>query len=284
MSLPDRAVVAITGGARGIGLATAEKLARHGARVWIGDLDGELAEREAAALGVQAAQLDVGDRASFAAFLDSARSQDGPLDALVNNAGVMPFGPFLDEPDATSELALTVNLRGVILGMKLALGEMVDRGRGHVVNVASLAARLPVPGAAVYSGTKAAVVGMSDAVRRELAGTGVALTCVLPGMVRTELSSGAPEGRGISAVEPEAVADGIVRALDGRGGTVVVPRLLDPVSRGAPLLPGQLERLVRRTMGDDRILTRLDHDARAAYAERLGRQSATTRSKNWRST
>jgi NAD(P)-dependent dehydrogenase (short-subunit alcohol dehydrogenase family) len=284
MSLPDRAVVAITGGARGIGLATAEKLARHGARVWIGDLDGELAEREAAALGVQAAQLDVGDRASFAAFLDSARSQDGPLDALVNNAGVMPFGPFLDEPDATSELALTVNLRGVILGMKLALGEMVDRGRGHVVNVASLAARLPVPGAAVYSGTKAAVVGMSDAVRRELAGTGVALTCVLPGMVRTELSSGAPEGRGISAVEPEAVADGIVRALDGRGGTVVVPRLLDPVSRGAPLLPGQLERLVRRTIGDDRILTRLDHDARAAYAERLGRQSATTRSKNWRST
>jgi NADP-dependent 3-hydroxy acid dehydrogenase YdfG len=284
VSLPEGAVVAVTGGARGIGLATARALTERGARVWIGDLDGDLAQREAAALGAHGARLDVTGRDSFAAFLASARSEDGPLDALVNNAGVMPFGTFLDQSDETTEMALGVNLRGVILGMKLALGEMVERGHGHVVNVASLAARLPVPGAAVYSGTKAAVVAMTDAVRRELAGSGVALTCVLPGMVRTELSSGAPEGRGISAIEPEAVAAGIVRALDGRGGTVVLPRLLDPVSRGAPLLPGQLERLVRRTVGDDRILTRLDNEARAGYAERLGRQAATNRSQTGRQT
>jgi NADP-dependent 3-hydroxy acid dehydrogenase YdfG len=269
MSGPEGSVVAITGGARGIGLATAAALVERRANVWIGDLDGDLAEREARAIGARGAALDVGDRQSFAAFLDAVRNETGTLDALVNNAGVMPFGAFLDEDDRTSATTVAVNLVGVIHGMRLALPEMVERGSGHVVNVSSLAARLPVPGSAVYSGTKAAVVAMTDAVRRELAGTGVRLTCVLPGMVRTELSSGAPEGGGVSAIEPEQVARDIVRALGDRGGTVVVPRHLDPLSRAAQLVPREVEGLIRRIVGDDRVLTRLDSEARADYERRL---------------
>jgi len=277
MSAAAGTVVAITGGARGIGLATAALLVEKGANVWLGDIDGPLAVREARSIGARGQALDVADRDSFAAFLDTVRERTGTLDALVNNAGVMPFGRFLDEDDATSATTVAVNLIGVINGMRLALPQMVERGDGHVVNVSSLAARLPVPGSAVYSGTKAAVVAMTDAVRRELAGTGVRLTCVLPGMVRTGLSSGAPEGRGVSAIEPEQVARDIVRALDGRGGTVVVPRRLDPISRATQLVPREVEGVIRRIVGDDRVLTRLDDDARADYERRLAADRSRTK-------
>src|SRR5207247_727413 len=171
-------------------------LAERGAEVWIGDLDLELAAREAGSIGARAARLDVTDRSSFANFLEAAAG-DAPLDALINNAGVMPFGAFLEEDDAISERTIAINLEGVIHGMRLALPAMRERGHGHVVNVASLAARLPVPGSAVYSGTKAAVLAITDAVRRELRGSGVRLTTVLPGMVATELVGGAKPGRGV---------------------------------------------------------------------------------------
>lgn len=269
----DGSLVAITGGARGIGLATAQVLHEAGARVHIGDLDGDLAAAKARELGLAGGHvLDVSDRTSFGSFLESAET-DGGLDALVNNAGVMPFGRFVDQDDAVSDQVIAVNLAGVINGMRLVLPGMVDRRRGHVVNVASLAARLPVPGAAVYSGTKAAVVAMTDAVRRELDGTGVRLTCVLPTMVATELVSGAPEGRGLHAVEPEQVAATIAAALRGGGGTRVAgPGWLDPFSRVAGVVPRFLEDRLRSLVDDGRLLSRLDGEARADYDARLAEQ------------
>lgn len=268
MSELSGAIVAVTGGARGIGLATVRGLVDRGARVWLGDVDGELAAREADAFGAHGKHLDVRDRDSFAAFLDRVRTEEGRLDALVNNAGVMPLGSFLDEDEAITDQTIAVNLRGVIHGMRLALPEMVERGEGHVVNVASLGARIPLPGAAVYTATKFAVLGLTDAVRHELRGTGVTLTTVLPSMVATELASGVASGRGLTAIAPEKVAAGIVGALEGGGGTVVVPGHLDPVTRLASLLPGPADRLVRRVIGDQRALE-LDPEARAAYERRL---------------
>ncbi|GAA1550024.1 hypothetical protein GCM10009678_36150 [Actinomadura kijaniata] len=108
------AVVAITGGARGIGRAAAEALAARGARVWIGDRDEERARRTAEETGARAFGVDVSDRASFAAFLAAVEAAGGPLDILGNNAGIMPLGPFLDEPDAVSAATLDVNVRGVL--------------------------------------------------------------------------------------------------------------------------------------------------------------------------
>lgn len=198
------------------------------------------------------------------------RAADGPLDALVNNAGVMPFGPFLEEDDAVTAQTIAVDLLGVINGMRLALPEMVEHGDGHVINVASLAARLPVPGSAVYSGTKAAVVAVTDAVRRELRGTGVSLTTVLPTMVATDLAGGVPAGRGVHAIEPGDVAATIVHALEHSGGTVVAgPAWLDLVSRLALIVPGAVQDLVRTVIADDRLLHGRDVEARADYDARI---------------
>ena len=168
-------VVAVTGGARGIGDATARALAARGARVVTGDLP----------------ELDVTSRESFAAWLEAA----GPIDVLINNAGVMHVGPFLEESDEWTRRQVDVNLHGVILGMKLALPAMVARGSGHVINVASAAAKIGVPREAVYAASKHAVLGVSQSVRLELRGSGVDLSVVMPGLVRTELASGTLQGR-----------------------------------------------------------------------------------------
>src|SRR5919202_6286982 len=130
-------VVAITGAARGIGKATAAALVRQGARVGIGDIDVELARKTAEELGesVRAYELDVTSRPSFAAFLDAVESDLGPLDVLVNNAGIMPITPFLEESDASAVRQLDINVHGVIFGVKEALPRMLKRDSGHVVNL-----------------------------------------------------------------------------------------------------------------------------------------------------
>ena len=159
----DGASVAITGAARGIGFATAKLFASHGARVAVGDLDEKNAMAAAKKVGNGATgyALDVADKESYAAFLKAAEAAHGDLDILVNNAGIMPNGAFLDLDDQTDRLQFDVNVFGVINGMKLALPCMIERGRGHVVNVASLAGKFPIRGLAVYNATKFAVVGLS---------------------------------------------------------------------------------------------------------------------------
>ena len=133
-------VVAITGAARGIGRATADALVREGATVAIGDLDLEVAERTAGEIGPRAAAfaLDVTDRASFERFLESVEDRFGAVDALINNAGIMLLGPFVDEDDATARRMIDINVHGVMLGMKLALPRFVARGEGHLINIASV--------------------------------------------------------------------------------------------------------------------------------------------------
>src|SRR5438046_1860036 len=145
-------VVAITGGARGIGLATARALRAAGARVAIGDIDrdGAITAADGLGPGVLAAGLDVTDRESFADFLALVERELGPLDVLVNNAGIMPIGPMVDESDDVARRVFEVNVLGCLTGMKLALPGMLRRGRGHIVNVASAAGKSPVPGGASY--------------------------------------------------------------------------------------------------------------------------------------
>jgi NAD(P)-dependent dehydrogenase (short-subunit alcohol dehydrogenase family) len=277
----DRAVVAITGGARGIGRSTAELFAAAGARVSVGDLDGDAAAEAASEIAtacdarVEPFQLDVRSRDSFAEFLDGVHATLGPLDVLVNNAGVMPTGPFLAEAEATTDTVLEVNLRGTIHGMRLALPGMIERRRGHVVNVASMLGRIELPGLATYVASKHGVVGLTNAVRHELAGSGVTLTALLPGVVNTELSSGfgIPLAR-LTRVEPEDVAQAILDSVRDRPREVAVPRwmALLPVLR--PLIPPPIEAMVRRLLGDDRAMGPPDPAGRAAYSVRLTRQSA----------
>src|SRR5436305_7966060 len=152
-------VVAVTGGARGIGRATAARLADEGAQVAIGDIDAQLAEAAAAEIGHGAIglQLDVTDRGAFEAFIDATEEQLGPLNVLVNNAGILLMGSFLDEDDGATGREIAVNLVGVINGMRVALPRMRERGRGQVVNIASGASYVSPPGEATYAATKHAV-------------------------------------------------------------------------------------------------------------------------------
>lgn len=270
----DRAVVIVTGGGRGIGRATAESFAAQGASVCIGDLDIDVARETAAAIGTAwAYPLDVTSRESWAEFAKSVRAEHGPVDVLVNNAGVMPLGGFLDEADTLSQVTVDVNLWGPILGIRTVLPEMLERGRGHIVNVTSMAGKLPIPGMAVYNASKFAAVGLNAAVRAEFAHSGVSISAVLPSAVRTALSSGVPLGNGLPTVDPEDVAKAVLGTLRHRRAETPVPRYLGGWDLLNAIVPEWAMTLGRRAIDDRRALNSLDPAGRADYDQRLARQT-----------
>jgi NADP-dependent 3-hydroxy acid dehydrogenase YdfG len=273
-------VVAITGGARGIGRATAAALIREGARVAIGDIDVALAERTAKELGgsTLGLPLDVTDRASFDKFLREAESRLGPLDVLINNAGIMPVGPFVQESDATARRLVDINLHGVIFGSKLALERFLPRGRGHLVNIASTAGKAGFAGGATYCATKHAVVGLSEAIRSEVHGTDISVSIVMPVGVNTELYSGLPAARGIKTAEPEDVAAAIVEALQTGRVDVFVPKSVGRLMRSTNLAPRRVAEFISRALKADQLLLSADHVGRAAYEERLAANAAASAS------
>src|SRR5262245_40897314 len=266
---------AITGGARGIGRATADACLRQGMKVAIGDIDIDAARQAASELGPStvALALDVTDRASFAAFLDGVEEQLGPLDVLVNNAGIMPIGPLLDEDDATAQRIMDINVHGVILGMKLALPGMIGRGRGHVVNIASQAGKYGLPAGATYCASKAAVINVSRAVRKELRGTGVEVSIISPVAVNTELGLGLSEPRQAEfrKIEPGEVADAIVETLRVPRFDVHVPKRLRVSERLIALLPIAVQDGLSRVSNADAVLSKADSAARAGYELRASR-------------
>ncbi len=268
---------AITGAARGIGRATAEAFLRHGMRVAIGDVDFAAAQTTAEDLGPSAVAipLDVTDRASFTEFLDSAEEQLGPLDVLVNNAGIMQVGRFIDEDDLTAKRMVDINLHGVILGTKIALDRMIPRDRGHIVNIASQAGKFGAPGGATYSATKFGVVGLTEAVRGELRlmDAHIDVSYVMPYVVNTELGSGLGEARGMSNLEPAEVADAVVEALQLKIVDVYVPKSARRTVTLSALLPRTFSEGLSRAMKADRVLagadlgTRRDYELRASRSE-----------------
>jgi NADP-dependent 3-hydroxy acid dehydrogenase YdfG len=262
-------VIAITGAARGIGRVTAEACLGQGMRVAIGDVDLPTAQQTARELGPStvAVPLDVTDRGAFSAFLDTAEEQLGPIDALVNNAGIMQIGPFLEEDDATARRMLDINVYGVILGMKVALPRMIGRGRGHVVNVASQAGKYGFPGGATYCASKAAVINLSRAVRKELRGSGIEISVVSPVAVNTELGLGLaePRQRQFRKIEPQQVADAIVETLRVPRFDVHVPKQLSVSERVSALLPIAVQDGLSRVSRADGVLAQADAGARAGY-------------------
>jgi short-subunit dehydrogenase len=260
---------AITGGARGIGRATAEAFLRQGMNVAIGDVDVEAARQTSSELGPNtvALPLDVTDRASFSSFLDEAERQFGPIDVLVNNAGIMQIGRFIDEDDLTAVRMVDINLHGVITGTKLALERMLPRDRGHIVNISSQAGKFGAPGGATYSATKHAVVGLTEAVRGEmrLMGAKIQLSYVMPYVVRTELGSGLGEARSLTELEPSEVADAIVEALRTGIVEVWVPKRSQVTNRIFNLLPRRVAEGMGRAMKADRVLADADASVRRGY-------------------
>jgi NAD(P)-dependent dehydrogenase (short-subunit alcohol dehydrogenase family) len=261
-------VVAITGGARGIGDATANALARAGARVAIGDLDADLATTAARAYGGLAVPLDVTSESSFAGFLDKVEAEFGRVDALVNNAGIMVIGRHLEVPLAAQLKQLDINLRGVIIGCHEAAPRMIAAGGGQIVNIASLAGRIPSPGSAVYSGTKAAVIALTEALDAELAGQGVRVSAVLPSFTSTALIDGTTAPKLSAPISPDLVAATVVRVLKRPRPFAAVPRRLAYGSTQWAAMPAPVKRWISRRTGLDTMFTEYDHAARAAYEER----------------
>jgi NAD(P)-dependent dehydrogenase (short-subunit alcohol dehydrogenase family) len=276
--------IAITGGARGIGNAIARALLARGARVVIGDRDVDALESALAALSrlgpASGHPLDVTDKESFAAFLDKARSEGGGhIDVLVNNAGVMPIGPFLQQSDEAIKTALDVNLYGVLNGCRLMLPEMVGRRGGHIVSIASLAGMVAVPGQAVYAGTKFAVVGLTTALADEFAPHGVQITAVLPTFTNTELIAGTHPSAAQRPIQPEDVAAAVAKVLDKPTTIVSVPRQGRFIAALTQLLPPRARRWLNKRMGNDTVFLDFDAHARKGYEERAQSSHGVTEHK-----
>ena len=269
-------VAAVTGGAQGIGKATAKALIAEGMSVVIGDLDLELAQATAAELGdrCMALDLDVTDAASMDAFIRGAENAFGPLDVMVNNAGIMIVGDFLKEDDRATDLQIDVNVRGVLLGSKAAGRVMADRGEGHIVNVASAAGKVAVPRLVTYVGTKHAVVGITDALRAELRPYGIQVSAVMPNVVNTRLGAGTGKSM-IPTVEPEDVANAIVKLLRTRGNEAMVPWILEPLRMLTAGLPSPVRDFLTRALGGHDVMTNTDDKVRDTYqSEVLADQKA----------
>ncbi len=267
-------VAVVTGGARGIGQALAQALAREGVVVAIGDLDAAAAESAALELanGSIGLALDVTDRAGFTAFLDETEQRLGPIDILINNAGIMHVTTLDEESDASITRQLEINLHAVIHGTQEAMKRMKPRRTGHIVNVASLAGRAGAPGLATYCATKHGVIGLSEAVRAELRGTGVEVTVVMPGFAKTELAAGVPDLRGVPRVSPEDIAADTIAALKVPRFDVWAPKRLAAVMWSGAVLPRRAREAVSRAMNSNKVAN-TDQRARAAYEQRAA-QSA----------
>jgi NAD(P)-dependent dehydrogenase (short-subunit alcohol dehydrogenase family) len=264
-------VVVITGAARGIGAATARALAREHVRLAIGDLDGDLATTVAGQLGAEAIarKLDVTDHAGYAAFLDEVEHELGRIDVLINNAGIMPVADFEDESAASIARQLDINLHAVIFGTQQAVQRMKPSGRGHIVNIASAAGKGGFPGVATYCSTKFGVVGLTEALYHELHGTGIDVSCVMPGIVRTELTDGVKDHWLIKTSTPEQVADAIVAALRKPRLDVFVPRAIGALNRSMAFMPRRGQAWFMRATGADHLLADAAHSpARENYERR----------------
>ncbi|MFH8618918.1 SDR family NAD(P)-dependent oxidoreductase [Streptomyces sp. NPDC017979] len=262
-------VVAVTGGSRGIGLATAEAFVAAGAKVAVGARDLERARAAAGRVGATAHALDVTDAQSVAAFYRDVESELGAVDVFVNNAGEMIVGSFEHESTEDSAHQLGVNLLGTLNGMKTAIGPMRARGSGHIINMVSAVGMIGLPGCATYSAAKHGVVGLSEGVRAELRGSGVQLSIVLPIPAQTELTSGVGKGRFVPLLTPDDIAKAVLRTARRPVYNRYVPGWTNPVTRSLFLLPQPWRDAMGRFLKADQLLRTTDFQARTGYEARL---------------
>ena len=264
-------VVAITGGARGIGYETAKELLGRGCKVVIGDVDEVRLKEAALELGIEThTRLDVTDPESFRAFLDLVESEVGEIDVLINNAGIMPTGHTHEEEDAVTRRQVEINLLGVIYGTKLALERMLPRDRGHIINTASLAGELPVAGLATYCGTKFAVIGFTEACRLEYRRTGVRFSTVRPTFTNTELVAGTAGAKGFRNAEPEEIARATAALIEKPKPFVRVTRIAGGMVTAFKFVPRRVSEGLASALGGDSVfLDAVDTAARKSYLERI---------------
>jgi len=227
----DGAVVVVTGASRGIGRAAARALHERGASVGLVARSLDELDELARTLGTRAAlaTADVSDRDQIGAAIGQITDRLGPVDILINNAGIGAYASVLEESPDTYEHLMRVNYLGTVYATLAVLDGMAQRHRGHIVNVASVAGKLGAPFEAAYSASKFAVVGMSESLAAEMHPFGVAVSLVNPGPVDTDFTNarGVPFQRSVPRpVSAERVAAAIVRAIEHDRFEQTIPRWL----------------------------------------------------------
>ncbi len=248
----------VTGAAGGLGGFIASALASEGVDLVLSDLpeaslDERIDELRRSGVRVESVGADVSDREEAGSLVGRAEQALGPLDILVNNAGLEFGGPFLERTPEEIAAVTNVNLVAVMLTTRAALPGMLERGRGHIVNVASMAGKAPFPFLAPYCGSKHGVIGFTGALRSEYVREPIGFSAICPGFVgrvgmygRLENAVGKPPSGPLSIVPPEDVGDAVVKAIRGERAEVIVNRIgARPLILLSTLAPGLAAKLGR---------------------------------------
>ncbi len=222
-------VCVVTGAGSGIGRALALELALRGARLALSDIDAAALSQTVAMVSANAAevtgeQLDVADRAAVFAHAEAVRERFGAVDTVFNNAGVALAGDVAQLRIEDFQWLMDINFWGVVHGSQAFLPALVDSGRGRLVNISSVFGLIAVPGQGAYNAAKFAVRGFTEGLRQEqlMAGSGVCVSCVLPGGVRTNIARSARTYTGESAQQRDAAFTKLARTSATRAAQIIV--------------------------------------------------------------
>jgi len=263
-------VVVITGASRGIGAELARRFSAQGARVGLIARDeGALAAvRDTLTGASHAVCADVSDSAALGSAIDEIADALGPVSVLVNNGGHGHWEAVVDTDESAFRRVMEVNYLGAVNAARHVLPGMLERGRGHIINIGSIAGRIGAPFEAAYSATKFAVVGFSEALAVEVAGTGVDVSMIHPGPVDTDFANGRnrPVPRGTPRPVPvAAVADAVMATLRRPRRNRYVPAWLGLAVAARAIVPAAHRFGTARmfTAERHRLRQRLGHDTKS---------------------
>ncbi|WP_109530729.1 MULTISPECIES: 3-oxoacyl-ACP reductase FabG [Nocardia] len=193
MSLLEGRVAVVTGGAQGIGLAIAAAFVREGARVVVGDLDPGTARETLGSEVARAVRCDVTSAVDVSALLDTARTEFGSVDVMVNNAGITRDATMRKMSEEDFDQVISVHLKGTWHGTRLASAIMREQQRGSIVNISSLSGKVGMAGQTNYSAAKAGIIGLTKAAAKETARYGVRVNAIQPGLIRSPMTTAMPQ-------------------------------------------------------------------------------------------
>jgi len=274
--MPDRVAV-ITGAASGIGRALARAFAARGTALALCDLDetGLAETASTCTVPLITARVDVADAASVAAFAERTLKELGGADLVINNAGVTTCQTFIDMTRGDFEWVMNVDFWGVVNGCRAFLPHLLERGSGHLVNISSIFGIIGYPTQSAYCAAKFAVRGFTESLRQELKGTGVAVVCVHPGGIRTNIVRRARFYKTVAGHDDHATFIRRFEAMAGTSPERAAEAILTGIAKGRSRIrigadAHLLDRVARLfPSGYARIIDYLSHKGRNRHAGRV---------------